>query len=208
MEKIIKWIQEHKKMTIFLIGICILLPILVIHFLFKVSTNCYWMETEWEAGDILGYFGDVLSFVGTVVLGYIAIAQTEKTNQMNKELLEIEKSRIKPCVDINEKELSNIYLGNSMIEKLDDVNEKNNPLLELTFTKEPRTGYTTRILLLQIQIYNSGSSDISEIFVEKVKNSYLAVADINNKGRNEIMPLLMDKISLKAGEKNRFVYLL
>ena len=25
-------------------------------------------EAEWEAGDVLGYFGDVLSFAGTVVL--------------------------------------------------------------------------------------------------------------------------------------------
>ena len=27
MEKIIKWIQEHKKITTFLIGMCILAPI-------------------------------------------------------------------------------------------------------------------------------------------------------------------------------------
>ena len=111
MEKIIKWIQEHKKITTFLIGMCILAPILVIHFLFKIHSNCYWIEAEWEAGDVLGYFGDVLSFAGTVVLGYIAIAQTEKANQMNKELLEIEKNRIKPCVDITSTELSNIYFG-------------------------------------------------------------------------------------------------
>lgn len=68
MEKIIKWIQEHKKITTFLIGMCILAPILVIHFLFKIYSNCYWIEAEWKAGDVLGYFGDVLSFAGTVVL--------------------------------------------------------------------------------------------------------------------------------------------
>ena len=49
MEKIIKWIQEHKKITTFLIGMCILAPILVIHFLFKIHSNCYWIEAEWEA---------------------------------------------------------------------------------------------------------------------------------------------------------------
>lgn len=200
MEKIIKWIHEHRKITIFLIGMCILAPILVIHFLFKVHSNCYWIEAEWKAGDILGYFGDVISFVGTIILGYIAIAQTEKSNQMNKELLEIEKNRIKPCVDITATELSNIYLGEAMRKKLQEVHEKNNPILELTFTKKPRTGITTSILLLQIPIYNSGSSDISRIFVKKVHTSYLAVLDPNNKG-NEIIPMLMDKISLKSGEK-------
>ena len=200
MEKIIKWIQEHKKITTFLIGMCILAPILVIHFLFKIHSNCYWIEAEWEAGDVLGYFGDVLSFAGTVVLGYIAIAQTEKANQMNKELLEIEKNRIKPCVDITSTELSNIYFGESMRKKLQEVYAKNNPMLELIFTKKPRTGTTTKILLLQVPIYNSGKSDISRLFVKKVNNSYLAVSDPNNTG-NEIIPMLLDKISLKAGEK-------
>ena len=41
MEKIIKWIQEHKKITTFLIGMCILAPILVIHFLFKTTLGSY-----------------------------------------------------------------------------------------------------------------------------------------------------------------------
>lgn len=199
MEKIVKWIQEHKKITIFLIGMCILAPILVIHFLFKIHSGYYWIEAEWEAGDVLGYFGDVLSFVGTVVLGYIAIAQTEKANQMNKELLEIEKNRIKPCIDIISTEMSNIYLGETMRKKLQEVYMKNEPILELTFTKNPRTGIISSVLLLQIPIYNSGSSDISRIFVKKV-NSYLAVSDPNNQ-RNEIIPMLLDKISLKAGEK-------
>ena len=200
MEKIIKRIQEHKKITLFLIGMCILAPIVIIHFLFKICSNCYWIEAEWEAGDVLGYFGDILSFLGTIVLGYIAISQTEKANKMNKELLEIEKNRIKPCVDIDSTEFSNIYLGEAMRKKLQEVYEKNNPILELTFAKKIRTGKTSRVLLLQIQIYNSGSSDISRIFVKKVNNSYLAVSDPNNK-ENEIIPMLLDKISLKAGEK-------
>ena len=72
----------------------------------------------------MGYFGDVLSFAGTVVLGYIAIAQTEKANQMNKELLEIEKNRIKPCVDITSTELSNIYFGESMRKKLQENSKR------------------------------------------------------------------------------------
>lgn len=55
-------------------------------------------------------------------------------------------------------------------------------------------------MLLQVPIYNSGKSDISRLFVKKVNNSYLAVSDPNNTG-NEIIPMLLDKISLKAGEK-------
>ena len=69
----------------------IILPIVIIHILFKWKSNCYWIEAEWNAGDALGYFGDVLSFVGTVVLGYIAVKQTERANKLNKELQLVKK---------------------------------------------------------------------------------------------------------------------
>ena len=72
MEKALKWIDEHKKLSIFLIVIIIFMPIIIIHVLFKIKTGYYWIVAEWEAGDVLGYFGDVLSFVGTIILGYVA----------------------------------------------------------------------------------------------------------------------------------------
>lgn len=43
----------------------------VIHILFKIQSHCYWIEAEWGAGDILGCFGDILSFVGTIVWGVL-----------------------------------------------------------------------------------------------------------------------------------------
>ena len=130
-EKIIKWIMRHKKSMIVLIIAIILFPIIAIHLLFKLQSNCYWIEAEWNAGEILGYFGDVLAFVGTVVLGYIAIAQTEKANHLNNELLDIEKNRIKPHLDISSMSLYKIYLEEDMKKKLNEINRSDSMIVNL-----------------------------------------------------------------------------
>lgn len=72
------WIKTHK--VIFTI-ICLTLLIaligipLIINLLFKFNSNISIFEAEWSAGDALGYYGAVLSFVGTVVLGALALYQ-------------------------------------------------------------------------------------------------------------------------------------
>lgn len=46
--------------------------------------------TEWTAADTLVYYGAVLSFIGTVVLGALAFWQNEKVHDTNKRLLDLE----------------------------------------------------------------------------------------------------------------------
>lgn len=76
--KMIEWIKKHK---ISFILICILVLIFlvgvpfIINLLFKFNSNISIFEAEWSAGDALGYYGAVLSFVGTVVLGALALYQ-------------------------------------------------------------------------------------------------------------------------------------
>lgn len=89
-----EWIKKNK--TLFTV-ICILVFIslagvpFVINLLFKVNSNISFLEAEWSAGDALGYYGAVLSFIGTVVLGALALYQNHiiKTEADKKaELLE------------------------------------------------------------------------------------------------------------------------
>lgn len=46
-----------------------------INLLFKVDTKINVFQAEWSAGDALGYYGAVLSFLGTVILGALALYQ-------------------------------------------------------------------------------------------------------------------------------------
>lgn len=61
---------------------------LLINILFKFDFNIWWIESEWSAGDALNFFGNVLSFIGTIVLGAISIWQTNKANNLSEKVLE------------------------------------------------------------------------------------------------------------------------
>ena len=205
MERIIKWIINHKKWIIALSVAIIFLPIMVIHLLFKIQSNCYWIEAEWEAGEVLGYFGDVLSFIGTVVLGYIAIAQTEKANQLNGELLKIEKNRIKPCLDISSLQLYKIFLVEDMDKKLKKIDRSNSMIMNILYISNPRTGIETSSVLAELKVSNSGFSDIRRIFVRKVL-TYLAVSDpYRSKGKE--IAIISGNTNLKVGESKKFYIL-
>lgn len=66
-------------MLFILICVAILLLLigvpLVINVLFKVPAVADMFVAEWDAGDALGYYGAILSFIGTVVLGALALYQ-------------------------------------------------------------------------------------------------------------------------------------
>lgn len=165
MGKFLKWIKEHKKTAICIIAAIIIFPIIAIHILFKLHSHCYWLEAEWEAGEILGYFGDVLSFIGTVVLGYVAISQTETANKLSAELLKIEMSRQKPRLDICPNQQYKIFFGEAMANKLEAFNNENALMIDLLYTNNPRTGCSTGVALMEISIINNGFSDISRMFI-------------------------------------------
>ncbi|MGM9936590.1 MAG: hypothetical protein ACI38A_04545 [Candidatus Ornithomonoglobus sp.] len=205
MEKFLKWINKHKKLIAAFIILLVFLPIAIIHILFKWHSNCSFIEAEWEAGEVLGYFGDVLSFVGTVVLGYVAIAQTEKANQLNKELLNIEKDRVKPCMDISSSQLYKIFLSKDMHEKLVSLDRNNAMIMNLLYTSNPRSGVETNSVLIEIEVLNTGYSDIRRIIVKNVV-FYLAVTDPFNSSNKKIA-MLSGNSSLKKGEsKKLYIY--
>lgn len=60
----------------------------VVQILFSIPAPCKWLDAVWEAGDFI-------SFVGTMVLGYVAISQTERANKMSERLMDIENNRYK-----------------------------------------------------------------------------------------------------------------
>ena len=152
MKEILQWIRKHKKLTMMLIVLIVFLPIIVIHILFKIKSNCYWIQAEWDAGYMLGYFGEVLSFIGTIILGYIAVMQTERANHMNQELLNIEKSRVKPYFDISSSQLYKIFLAEDMDEKLNELDRNSVMIMDLLCTLNPRTGLVTDSALIELEV--------------------------------------------------------
>jgi len=184
-EKIMKWARNHKKIMITLAVAFIILPIVCIHVLFKIPSLGWLFDPEWQAGDVLGYFGDVLSFVGTIILGVVAVAQTERANKINEELLKIEKNRLKPYLEISSSQLYKIYLNEDIEKKLNLIDAQNDMIVEMLYTKMPRTGMITKSALLELDVSNIGGSDIRHIFV-KGACFYLAVGDPFDENNNKI----------------------
>ena len=73
-----EWIKKHKVLFIIIFVIIFVALIGVpftINLLFKVDTKINVFQPEWSAGEALGYYGAVLSFLGTVILGALALYQ-------------------------------------------------------------------------------------------------------------------------------------
>lgn len=89
MNRFFEWIKKHPGKTIFFIILINALIILgvpaIINICFKNAAPVGWLEAEWSAGDALGYYGDVLGFLGTVLLSALALYQNYEIKKASDE---------------------------------------------------------------------------------------------------------------------------
>lgn len=86
MNKIIGWIKKHKAATFLLCVALFLLPLILVHVLFKWNSGIGWLSAEWSAGDVLAYISGFETFIGTIVLGFVTVFQSEKASLENERL--------------------------------------------------------------------------------------------------------------------------
>ena len=67
-----KWIKKQVTKWWFWIVITVIF-LSSVQILFRIEAPCKWLDAAWEAGDLI-------SLVGTLVLGYIAVLQTQRAN--------------------------------------------------------------------------------------------------------------------------------
>jgi hypothetical protein len=78
MDRFMNWIEKHKKLT-FIIGLLIFaIPLIIVQFLFKWQSGVCWLESGWEAGDLLSYIAGFETLLATSILSYVALSQTQK----------------------------------------------------------------------------------------------------------------------------------
>ena len=64
--------------------------IFIIQFPYWIGESKAIIETHFKPADILGFLGDYLAAFGTLILGWIAIMQTEKANSTSDKVAELE----------------------------------------------------------------------------------------------------------------------
>ena len=57
--------------------------------------------TLWDANDLLSYFGTVISAVGTIFIGIIAIKQSNRANDISDRLLKIQEANSTPFLHLD-----------------------------------------------------------------------------------------------------------
>lgn len=121
MKRILAWIKTHKTLVAIISVLVFVLPLVVVHFLFKWHPGIPWLEAEWLAGDVLGYIAGFETLLGTVVLGFITVYQSDRANEANERLSK----------------------ENNFLQKIGI--QKSLPLVRVTSIEVQKAGITTRI---------------------------------------------------------------
>lgn len=104
MDRMFNWIKEHKKTSVAILFGLFIIPIVVVHFLFKWKSNIYWIQADWDSGDVLAYIGGFYAFLGTVIFSMLALWQNhqieKKNEEYNEQLQKIETKLNMPLFDI------------------------------------------------------------------------------------------------------------
>lgn len=70
-----------------------ILPLFIVHYLFKWHSGIDFIVAEWSAGELLEYIGTILSFVGTIILGALALQASQKANKLSEKVIDMEKDK-------------------------------------------------------------------------------------------------------------------
>lgn len=95
------FIRKHKKIValiVVVIMIALLIPFLI-NESYKVENGYL---TMWGAPDVLSFYGSFLSFVGTIVLGVVAIYQNNKAHRLNEQLQKLTQAQFVSMVSVED----------------------------------------------------------------------------------------------------------
>lgn len=87
------WTKKHKKLIAFIIFLIIFGIPFIIHVLFKLHSNIDFFVAEWTAGELLSYYGSILAFLGTVILGALSLYQNQIIKQESDKRTELLEQR-------------------------------------------------------------------------------------------------------------------
>lgn len=149
-----KWKSLLSKWWFYLLLLIVTLAIpFAINELYKVDGGYI---TQWGAADVLSFYGSYLTFIGTVVLGIVAIYQNKKAHQLNEQLQKLQQAQFISIVSISNLEISkqSVKHPNYLNTHMRDIE-----IIYLTADKFE----TAQCYHLDIEFYNSSSYPIVQI---------------------------------------------
>ena len=89
-----KYLSKYKWKIILAFAVFIVIIPAVINWFFKLESPCHFFVAEWEAGDVLAFYGAMLASVTTILGVYISIEYAQRNYQMD------EANRVKPYLSL------------------------------------------------------------------------------------------------------------
>lgn len=101
MDKTFKWIQKHPCWACCIIVAAIVLPFVIVHALFKCTSDS-WFTVDWgNGGDVLAYISGAEALIGTLLLGYVAIYQNKAAQRTNEQLQVLQQAQFISMVSVS-----------------------------------------------------------------------------------------------------------
>lgn len=126
--------RSKKNIAILIVAVIIVAVIIVVGVPFAIN-ELYIREpiyiTLWDAGDVLIYFGSVLSALGATFLGIVAIRQNDKASKISDRLLKMEEYREVPFLKIDLENSAIRKFEESLIILFLDFKNKTNRVVEI-----------------------------------------------------------------------------
>lgn len=199
MKKIKEKPQEIKLLPIIIL--CILLaviPVVIIHILFKWNSGKQWLIAEWSSGEILNYLGTILSFIGTVILGACSFKISKQTKIISEKLFEKEMQEsipfvnIMPKITIKSKKLESCM---TKFENIQTISSTNAMYIEkISLSKEQAKQHHFIEYLIKFSFKNTSNVQIKKAIIStdslrvmKAENDNLIISEfLNNCSRENI----------------------
>ena len=97
--EMVDWMATRKGLVLLIVVALFAVPLVIVHILFKLTTNQYWIYADWSSGDVISYIAGFEAFIGTTLLSILALWQNQKHKQENdikdQKLLQIENEKIR-----------------------------------------------------------------------------------------------------------------
>ena len=189
MDKLFESIMKNKKKIILFIVLMMVGPMIVIHLLFKWRTGCYWIEAEWEAGEMLGY--------ATLMLN-------DKANKQNDKLIKMQYNQQKSIVVFDQTRKLLFFTLNKDPILLDRLNKKG---VDINLDYIDNAYATNDIMIMEIWLKNVTDNFVAGIELEQFD---IVICDEDNevycvkpkKGLGEELSIFIGE---KENEKVRFI---
>lgn len=165
-KKILELLKKYKRKIISYGILCFVICLLIVQIPYWIGDVKTIIWTDFSAEAVLGFLGDFISATGTVVLGWIAMKQTDYANEISDRVLKLEERKYdddhKPAIILDWVKLHD----SSYREIAHNVSYQG----RLYYVNSPNYGPNTKDGYWEMNIINTGTTGIYNCVVEKVSS--------------------------------------